>query len=98
MLQKWVDHNDVEHRVRDDYERNRVLVDLTAQPEDIKHKVDTAIQEQISHKDIGQVGVHFLRFCGKYELIKLSEQADTVGQWLNKTYTGVLNDCSQTSS
>jgi 5'-3' exonuclease len=98
MLQKWVDHNDVEHRVRDDYERNRVLVDLTAQPDEIKHKVDSAIQQQISHKDIGQVGVHFLRFCGKYELIKLSEQADTVGQWLNKTYTGVLNDLSQTSS
>jgi hypothetical protein len=39
----------VEHRVKDDYERNRVLVDLTAQPEEIKAKVDGAIREQISH-------------------------------------------------
>ena len=96
MLQKWMDHNNIEHRVRDDYERNRVLIDLTAQPEDIKTKVDQAIREQISHKDIGQVGVHFLKFCGRYELNKLSDQAETVGQWLNKTYTGVLNDCSET--
>ena len=32
MLQRWTDHNEVEHRVRDDYERNRTLIDLTAQP------------------------------------------------------------------
>ena len=94
MLQKWMDHNNIEHRVRDDYERNRVLIDLTAQPEDIKAKVDQAIREQISHKDIGQVGVHFLKFCGRYELTKLSDQAEVVGSWLNKTYSGVLNDCS----
>ena len=36
MLQRWTDHDGVEHRVLDDYERNRVLVDLTAQPDNIK--------------------------------------------------------------
>ena len=87
-----------EHKVLEDYERNRTLIDLTAQPDDVKAAVDSAIREQVSHKDVGQVGIHFMRFCGKFELIKLSEQADTVGQWLNKTYTGVLNDLSQTSS
>ena len=35
MLQRWVDHDGVDHRVRDDYERNRVLIDLTAQPQEI---------------------------------------------------------------
>ena len=33
--------------------------------QDIKDQVDQAIREQISHKDIGQVGVRFMRFCGK---------------------------------
>ena len=97
MLQRWTDHEGAEHRVLDDYERNRALIDLTAQPDEIKHKVDTAIREQISHKDIGQVGVHFLRFCGKYELIKCSESADQFGRWLNETYKGVLDDSSKTS-
>jgi len=36
MLQRWIDHNEVEHRVLDDYERNCILVDLTMQPDDIK--------------------------------------------------------------
>jgi 5'-3' exonuclease len=98
MLQRWVDHNGQEHRVLDDYERNRTLIDLTAQPEDIKHVIDSAIRDQISHKDVGQVGVHFMKFCGKFELVKCSENADTFGRWLNTTYQGVLNDQSETCS
>ena len=91
MLQKWVDHNQIEHKVLDDYQRNRTLIDLTAQPDDIKTKVDTAIQEQISHKDVGQVGVRFMKFCGKHDLVKISESAEQYGSWLNKTYKGVLD-------
>jgi 5'-3' exonuclease len=91
MLQRWTDHNGAEHRVLDDYERNRTLIDLTAQPDEVKQVVDTAIRTQISHKDVGQVGTHFLKFCGKYELTKLSESAESIGRWLNKTYTGALN-------
>jgi 5'-3' exonuclease len=92
MLQRWSDHEGVEHRVKDDYERNRVLVDLTAQPDDIKAKVDSAIRQQISHKDIGQVGVRFMKFCGKYELNKISESAEQYARWLNQTYKGTLDE------
>jgi 5'-3' exonuclease len=91
MLQRWTDHNGQEHRVLDDYERNCTLVDLTAQPADIRDAVDSAIVEQRSHKDVGQVGIHFMKFCGKYELVKISEQAEQYSRWLNETYNGVLN-------
>jgi 5'-3' exonuclease len=90
MLQRWTDPDGVEHRVLDDYERNRTLIDLTAQPNDVKLTVDTAIREQISHKDVGQVGVRFMQFCGKYELNKCSEAAEQFGRWMNQTYAGVL--------
>jgi 5'-3' exonuclease len=91
MLQRWMDHDGQEHRVLDDYERNRTLIDLNAQPQEIKDIVDSAIREQISHKDIGQVGVRFMKFCGKYELNRASESAEQFGRWLNQTYQGVLN-------
>ena len=97
MLQRWTDHEGIEHRVLDDYNRNRHLIDLTQQPDEIKQLVDTAIREQISHKDIGQVGVRFMKFCGRYELNRVSEQAEQYARWLNQTYQGVLNDSSQTS-
>ena len=90
MLQRWTDHNEVEHRVRDDYERNRMLIDLTAQPDDIKQVVDQRIRESVRINVTPQVGVHFMKFCGKYELTKISEQADAYAKWLNNPYTGVL--------
>jgi len=91
MLQRWTDPDGAEHRVLDDYNRNVTLVDLTAQPEDVKLTIDTSIKEQVSHKDVGQVGVRFLQFCGKYELVKCSENAEAFGSWMNKTYSGILN-------
>ena len=91
MLQRWTDHNGDEHRVLDDYERNCTLIDLTHQPQDVKDTVDLAIIEQVSHKDIGQVGVRYMQFCGKYELNRCSDNADSFGRWMNETYKGVLN-------
>jgi hypothetical protein len=57
---------------------------------DVKTEVDQAIREQVSHKDVGMVGAPFLKFCGKYDLVKLSDHADAMGRWLNATYQGVL--------
>ena len=90
MLQRWVDHDGVEHRVRDCYERNRTLIDLTAQPEEIKNLVDGSICNSVRINTTPQVGVHFMRFCGKYELTKISEQAETYAKWLNNPYKGSL--------
>jgi len=76
MLSKWVDHDGKEHRVMDDYERNRFLVDLHAQPEAIVEEMDQTIaQAMAENKAIDQVGVRFMRFCGKYDLNRISEQA-----------------------
>lgn len=90
MLQRWVDHEGVEHRVKDDYERNRVLIDLNAQPQEIKDKVDEAIRNGVRTTTTPQVGSHFLKFCGKYELTKISEQAEAYAKWLNTPYEGAL--------
>ena len=94
MLQRWVDPDGIEHRVLDDYERNRTLIDLTAQPNDVKLIIDNCIREQVSIKDVGQVGVRFLKFCGKFELNRLSENAESFSSWMTATYKGVLNDTS----
>jgi 5'-3' exonuclease len=76
MLSKWVDHDGKEHRVMDDYERNRFLVDLHAQPEAIVEEMDQTIAQAIAeNKAVDQVGVRFMRFCGKYDLNRISEQA-----------------------
>ena len=86
MLQKWPDHNGVDHKVLDDYARNVTLIDLTAQPANIKQKiVDTVTASQV-HKQKQMVGAQFLKFCGKHRLNKLSEQTQTYGEILNSGY------------
>ena len=86
MLQRWTDHEGVEHRVVDDYNRNVVLVDLKAQPEEIKAKIAATIAEGSVTKNVAQVGTKFLKFCGKYELNKLSEHATQYSEFLNAEY------------
>jgi len=76
MLSKWVDAEGKEHRVLDDYERNKLLVDLHAQPEPIVQELDQTIdQAKAENKNISQVGIRFMKFCGKYDLKRISEQA-----------------------
>jgi hypothetical protein len=91
LLQRWVDHEGVEHRVKDDYERNRTLIDLRAMPDDIKETVDNIIKSDVRTTTTPMVGVQLMKFCGKYELTKISEQAETYSKWLNSSYKGVLN-------
>jgi 5'-3' exonuclease len=90
MLQKWTDHLGVERRVRDDYERNRILIDLTAQPEEIKQQIDATIHDTVKLDHVPQVGIYFMKFAGKYELNKISDQAETYARWLNAPYKGTL--------
>lgn len=87
MLQKWIDHEGVEHRVLDDYNRNRLLCDLNAQPDNIKVIIDEVISSQ-SHKDknISQVGIRLLKFCSEFSLQKISEQVQSYAEPLNSRY------------
>jgi 5'-3' exonuclease len=86
MLQRWTDHNGQEHRVLDDYERNRTLVDLTAQPDHIKIMIAETIANASMPKNASMIGAQFLKFCGKYDLIKLSENANNIAEWLGASY------------
>jgi 5'-3' exonuclease len=87
MLQKWVDHEGAEHRVLDDYQRNVVLCDLTAQPEDVKKLIAETIQTEIDkEKNIAQVGIRLMKFCGSYDLVKISEQVTSYVEPLNARY------------
>ncbi len=78
MLQRWVDHNGQEHRVLDDYVRNRTLIDLTAQPEDIKQLIRKTIEVDCVAKDISQVGIRMLKFCNAWDMKKI---ADNIQQY-----------------
>lgn len=87
MLQRWTDHEGTEHRVKEDYERNVLLCDLTAQPADIKEIIKEVITaEEHKIKNIQQVGIRLLKFCAEYDLQKISEQVQSYAEPLNARY------------
>ena len=87
MLQKWMDHEGKEQRVKECYERNQLLCDLTAQPAEIRQIInDTIKTATTAEKSIPQVGVRLLKFCASYDLVKVSEQIQSYAEPLNARY------------
>jgi 5'-3' exonuclease len=88
MLQRWTDHEGVEHRVLDDYTRNVQLCDLTAQPDEIKALIKETIDTATTaNKNVAQVGIRLLKLCAEYDLNKISEQVQSYAEPLNARYT-----------
>lgn len=86
MLQRWVDHNDVEHRVRDRYLHNKTLIDLTEQPEDVKQVLDETIANSVNKEKVKQVGLHFVRFCSKHDLVNIADKMTEHSEYLGASY------------
>ena len=86
MLQRWTDHEGVEHRVLDDYNRNVLLCDLTAQPEEIKQLIKETIDQGCVAKNITQVGLRLIKFCAVWDMQKIADNAQLYAEPLNARY------------
>ena len=60
------------YKVGDKFEENRLLMDLEAQPDEIKAKMYEQIEAEINNSG-SYSHFHFLRFCGKYKLKAIGE-------------------------
>jgi 5'-3' exonuclease len=88
MLTRWMDHNGLEHRVLDDYNRNLSLVNLKGQPDEIKTLINATVKNSCVPKTSKQLGFHFMKFCGRYELVKIGDQATYFSELLSAKYPG----------
>ena len=86
MLQRWVDHNGDEHRVLDDYNRNVILCDLTAQPGNIRSIINDVVEEHMTPKDISQVGMRLMKFCAKWDMQRIADNAGQYSEPLQARY------------
>lgn len=86
MLQRWTDADGNEHRVRDRYDFNKSIIDLTIQPEHIRKECMMAIVEETKKAPVSHVGLHFLKFCGTWNLKRISDTPDDFVKVLNHRY------------
>jgi hypothetical protein len=90
MLSTWTDHNGDQIRVKDAYERNRSLIDLTAQPEHLKQAFDQAIRDTVNEPVKTQIGFHLLKFANQWGLVRIEQHASDYTACLSSPYMGVL--------
>ena len=90
VLQRWVDHEQVEHQVKDKYEFNRSLIDLSMIPDNIKAGCLESIANTIDKAAVPAVsiGMGFLKFCGKWNLPKIGANPEQFMPMLKSKYTG----------
>lgn len=88
MLQKWVDHNQVEQRVKENYEMNKLLIDLSEIPQDIKAECLAVIADATGRKNVPAVdiGVRFMKFCGRWALTKIGNNSTQFMPMLKSKY------------
>ena len=77
---------DARQSVRKRYDMNRKLVDLTQQPEHIISIMDNAMFEALKKERKQMVGTYFTKFCSRYRLNNLLNQADSVVRILSSPY------------
>lgn len=86
MNQRWTDEDGEEHTVLDDYERNHKLICLSAQPEEVKVAGYTTVLEAADQEIKDGVGFHFMKFCGRWDLVKIGEFPDVYAKMLHARY------------
>jgi len=84
MEERWINPTDQrEMKVGDLFEENRLLMDLTLQPDHIRTIIKETIEREIANP--GKYShFHFLKFLGQYDLRQLSDQLETFVPLLSK--------------
>ena len=72
--------------VRPLYERNRMLIDLREQPDQIKMHADEIIREQMLKRRKQMVQLYLIQFCNRHRLDGILKQSDGIAGMLSRPY------------
>lgn len=75
-----------EVRVLDEYHKNERLIDLTKQPQSVKDMMDLVIVDAVQKEPVGNIGIHFARFCAKHDLKRMGQDAADHAKYLAAPY------------
>ena len=75
MQETWTDQNGKEFLVEDLYNENSLLMDLEKQPPWVRKIMDNTIMDAMANSNKFS-HFHFLKFCGKYDLVKISKSIE----------------------
>lgn len=83
MNETWTSPTGKEYKVKDRFKENKMLIDLTKQPKEIRMKIFKTVEESLDSP--GKFSwFHFLRFLGKFELEELTKNASQYTEMLSR--------------
>ena len=62
------------------------MCDLTAQPTEIRDIINQTIADNSNSKEVQQVGMRLLKFCAKWDLQRIADQAASFAEPLQARY------------
>lgn len=74
MAETWKNHEDVEFSVRELFEENRLLIDLSAQPDNIRELMKQTLREQLDCPAVKYDMFAFCHYLGKNELTVIADR------------------------
>jgi len=84
--ERWDKNDEDSPMVRDKFEFNMDLIDLTRQPHDIIEMIDEVIEDEVTKNSTNMASVAFGKLCKKYRLVNLVQQISTFGKILGTPY------------
>lgn len=75
MEETWTDETGREMKVKELYAENQLLMDLAMQPPEIREAIEDGVLEGFDNKGTFN-HFHFLRFCGKFGLVNISNSLE----------------------
>lgn len=85
LINSYWGENDC-NSVRECYEFNQSLIDLTKIPLDVIERIDQHIGEELLKPTRSMIPVRFGQFCNKYQLVKLQDQTSSFVKLLSTRY------------
>ena len=87
MQDEWEDHEGNMIKVQDAYKKNLQLIDLRAQPQEIKDLLDSVILEAVQQPKKSGVGIYFMKFCKEMNLPNLANNPNDYATVLQAGYS-----------
>lgn len=73
--------------VKDELAINESLIDLRAQPQEVKDLMDEVIVQAVQKEPVQGVGIKFMKFCNEHDLPQLLKEATDHAVYLSAGYT-----------
>lgn len=87
MKHTWEDNKGNKKVVKDEYEMNKLLIDLSLIPDFIEDEIRKDIEKETTKSvDTSSIGFQFMKLCSKFDLIQLSETSSYYVEFLGKRY------------